>query len=361
MTILATATDPADYVGWGGTGAAVYSGTISSGTSFTNAISINYNAEAANTIGFGRGCLWLGFASQSGSLGFAVAYSSSGARGAAGISTAPLVFHTSDSTHFIVFRPRLVGSGTTSLYELYTTTDLLDTAQYTLIGSYSTTTYNTILWMSVDITGIGTTSGRITICSDAWAASTFPVGTIAIDTYVDLSGFSDISAVSYHAPDPATSSWYVYGTVISDISLRAARMNVFIPTTANGTYTEWSGSVTAFTTYPTVYTNYGTGFYSTEVGMRITFGKRADVTETTGYEIRGIVIGANIRGGLESPTATAPYLFNPTTTADYTGTSISSTPAGAGNVWLWNKDPITGKKWQISDYSEYEFGMIRTA
>lgn len=277
--------------------------------------------------------------------------------------TGMVVIHTQDSNGFLVIRTPVNTTSTLYPTTVCLCTDLTDTTTYTRVGNstipHSTTSAG---YITIDIVGGGTSDGHITICSDTDSNnSRIPSGTAVIDTSVDLTNYTNFSAVSLHAPshDSSSSVFLVGGVVASTLSLRASQMLFFIPTAYNGTYKDWIGSLGSMTTSPTVYTNYGAGFYGTNVGDKVTFGNRTDVTLPTGYEIRGMTLGANVSGGSESSVSVAPYLYNATTKVDYTGTSESCSPDGGAYTWLWDKDPITGAKWQLTDYNGYEFGMKR--
>lgn len=361
MSIVACALVPDDYTGWGGQGSPVYDSVTLDKSTQWGKIYLT-SASALNSDGFGYGCLGLPFNKSLNDFSFTVVYWYNGSDTGSTTTTAPIVVHNASGTSWLVIRFIFAATGQSSTtMALYTTTDLQDSTKYTNISGPVTVSNATASnYLTVDVSGAGTANGTITVYRDAVEAN--PAGTkVGLGTVsVDLTDYADFNAISFHGPSANNSTAFqVKAAFVSDISLRACTVTYWFPS-AIGTYSEWAGSLSTNWAIPANYSAYGTGLYASATGQRVTFSNYSLLTLAAGYQLRGVMLATSARGGTNSPTGVAPYVYNPTAKTSATGTAVSMRPSGGGSKWIYDNDLLTGSAWSLANFNLYEFGLIRT-
>lgn len=361
MTILAVGYTPNDYTGWGGVGSPVYSsvnGTWTAGNS-SAFVQLQYGL----TVAHGQvGCLWLPFAKSVNTFSITADIAFYGG----GTGYCPVIIHTAAMNAWLVLSYDVATSvGQNWPFYWYLAPNLSDVSTWTKISPFFVNGYSgTQFLYCVEVEGAGTANGVIRFYND----SNVYVGTLIGTWTGDLTNYKDFNAVSFHAPS-ITSSYdshfevtNLYGCVVSDKRLRGAWMLHYMYDSDAGTYSEWAGSAAYFATVPSVYSSYGSGYYASTVGARLTFGvENSEIPNKTGFQIYEVRTVANIRGGYDSPTAVAPYLYDTVGKTGVTGDAVTMNPDGQSVTYSYPVNPVSGVTWTSADLKQYEFGLIRTA
>ena len=361
MTILAVGYTPNDFTGWGGEGSPVYTEVDGSWTGTTGAGNIKLtHTLAINTSGVGHGCAWLPFTQSLNTFSVFFDIDMYGAGDDVRGSAEPVIIHTAAMDGWIVLKHDSTLSSTDywPMY-WYLTSDLLDTTKYIKISPYMFNGYlETWRFYCLEIENAGTTDGVIRFYQDT---STY-VGTLIGTWTGDLTDYKDFDAISFHAPTPYTQDHMNIGNVVvSDSRLRAAWCAHYIYNSDAGTYSEWLGSASYFTTVPSVYSSYGSGYYASTVGARLTFGvENTEIPNKIGFQIYEVRTVANMRGGYDTTTSVAPYLYNAADETHVIGNAVDMDPDGKTITFSYPVNPVTGLTWTLADLEQYEFGLIRT-
>lgn len=208
----------------------------------------------------------------------------------------------------------------------------------TQLGSAFAISLNTNISMDVNIVGLGTSSGSVSIY----------INGVKIFSYSgSLSAVTAVSSIEVSCLDGQVSS-LLNSVIVSDEITIGAYISKQMPST-EGTYQDWTGTFTDIATIPLDTTKY---IYASEAEKLETAKASSETIDETKYTLAAVVVSSII-----SNTSTT---LNTSHVAVYNGTKYSyNLDYVVGQVpqySILNTAP-DGTTWSTSDLNEFEYGI----
>ena len=211
----------------------------------------------------------------------------------------------------------------------------------------------------IQITGAGTDSATINFWTQK--ASDYTSLEQLENKTIDLTSFDNISAYSYHRTMTGTNSNnYLYYTVSSNFRLLKMVFSYSVASSIGKKYTQWSGDMTSFSTYPVNFETYGTGLYTVVDGAKETFAFPS-TTVKQGFIPAAVVYSAAVVSGTDVDNPVVSDVVSSTTQDSNTSTNRNVSKLGSGLTWTYMLDPITNNRWSITNINSYELGLNRVS
>lgn len=269
-----------------------------------------------------------------------------------------LIVHGRDTTgnDAYVFLTKKSTSTANTVINVYINTEL---AFNTPIMTFNVTDTNSklIRLSYINIQGAGTDSATITVYTQP-AADYTKLSTLATWSG-DMTGCYNFNSVTYHRTMTGTgSNNYLYYLLVADFRLLKMIFSYTVAS-STGTFTDWSGTITSFGTYPVDFLTYGTGLTSNSVDQKETF-KFADITQTQGFIPVAVVYSAAAKAGLELSDPIIEDVITDGTTVYNTETRDVS-QSGSALMWNYTINPLTQSKWTVNSVNSIELGVNRVS
>ena len=269
-----------------------------------------------------------------------------------------LIVHGKDASNneVYVFLSKKSTSTANTVVNVYMNTEL---AFNTPIMTFNVNDTNSklIRLSYINIQGAGTDSATITVytqqASDYTTLST--LGTWG----GDMTGYSNFNSVTYHRTMTGTgSSNYLYYLLVSDFRLLKMIFSYSVASSI-GTYSDWSGTMTSFSTYPVDFLTYGTGLSTNSTNKKETF-KFTNISQVQGFTPVAVVYSAATKAGLE---LTNPTLEDVVTDGTNVYSSATKTVSQTGSALVWNYllNPLVGSRWTVTSVNSTELGVNRVS
>lgn len=269
-----------------------------------------------------------------------------------------LIVHGKDKNgnEAFVFLTKQSTSTTNTVVNVYMNTEL---AFNTPIMTFNITDTNSklIRLSYINIQGAGTDSGSITVYTQP-AADYTKLSTLGTWSG-DMTDYVSFNSVTYHRTMTGTgSNNYLYYLLVSDFRLLKMIFSYSVAS-AIGTFSDWSGTMTSFSTYPVDFLTYGTGLSATSINKKETF-TFPSITQTQGFTPVAVVYSAAVKAGLE---IADPIIEDVVTDGSniYTSETKDVSQTGSALMWSYTLNPLIGAKWTVTSVNSTQLGVNRVS